>query len=53
MCFCAYNHEHVFKSVKERETHQESCPNKAEVMHRDAKCQGVYAKLKNELKKKQ
>ena len=52
-CFCAYNCEHVFKTLKERAAHEESCPNKSEVLRRDGKCQAVYAKLKNELKKKQ
>jgi len=51
-CFCAYNCEHAFKTIKEREHHEQVCPNKTEVLKRDAKCQGVYAKLKNELKKK-
>lgn len=53
MCYCAYNHEHSFKSLDERTAHHEVCENKAAVMERDRKCQGVYAKLKTDLKKKQ
>lgn len=53
VCYCAYNHEHSFKSLKDRDAHHDECPNKSEVLRRDAKCQNVYARLKNELKKKQ
>lgn len=28
-CYCKYNVDHAFKSAKERDTHQEICPERA------------------------
>ena len=45
--YCRYHVEHMFKTVKERETHEMVCPNKAAYDRKNAQTETIYNKHKN------
>ena len=45
--YCRYNVEHVFKTIKERETHEEGCPERAAYERKAAQTSEIYNRHKN------
>jgi hypothetical protein len=45
--YCRYNVDHVFKTLKERETHEEICPQRASYERKNAQTQEIYNRHKN------
>jgi DNA polymerase II small subunit/DNA polymerase delta subunit B len=45
--YCRYNVDHVFKTIKERETHEEVCPERAAYERKAAKTSEIYNRHKN------
>ena len=45
--YCRYNVDHVFKSIKERETHEEQCPDRASYEKKAAQTSEIYNRHKN------
>jgi hypothetical protein len=45
--YCRYNVDHVFKSIKERETHEECCPDRAAYERKAAQTSEIYNRHKN------
>jgi hypothetical protein len=45
--YCRYNVDHVFKTIKERETHEEMCPERAAYERKAAKTSEIYNRHKN------
>ena len=45
--YCRYNVDHVFKTIKERETHEDVCPERAAYERKAAKTSEIYNRHKN------
>jgi hypothetical protein len=45
--YCRYNVDHVYKTIKEREIHEETCSDKAAFERKNAKTQVIYNRHKN------
>jgi hypothetical protein len=50
MCYCSYNVEHAFKTLEERASHEEQCPQREEMERKYKSSQAVYQANKNILK---
>jgi len=47
VAYCKFNVEHFFKSVKERDTHEEICENRTQYERNNEKTQKIYNKNRN------
>lgn len=45
--YCRYNVDHVFKTLKERETHEQVCPQRADYERKNAQTEEIYNRHKN------
>jgi hypothetical protein len=51
--YCKYNHEHTYRTLADREAHEQVCPNKTAFELNMNKSQQIYQKHKLEFKKAQ